>query len=69
MQEMYQNFEEGEEWELPDERDPFTESDSTEVMIGCVEVYLDSIGYLVRGWTLSITWLYLCQKTYSKQLK
>ena len=23
MQEMYQNFEEGEEWQLPDERDPF----------------------------------------------
>ena len=47
MQEMYQNFEEGEEWELPDERDPFTELDTAEVMIGCVEVYLESIGYMV----------------------
>lgn len=47
MQEMYQDFEEGEDWELPDERDPFTESDSTEIMIGCVEVYLESIGYMV----------------------
>ncbi|CAB3985233.1 kinesin KIF28P [Paramuricea clavata] len=47
MQEMYQDFEEGEDWKLPDERDPFTESDSTEVMIGCVEVYLESIGYMI----------------------
>ena len=47
MQEMYQDFEEGEDWELPDERDPFTESDNTEVMIGCVEVCLESIGYMV----------------------
>ena len=48
MQEMYQNFEEGEEWQLPDERDPFTESENTEILIGCVDVYLESIGYMVR---------------------
>ena len=51
MQEMYQNFEEGEEWELPDERDPFTELDTADVMIGCVEVYLESIGYMVCDYT------------------
>ena len=48
MQEMYQNYEDGEEWMLPDERDPFTESQDTEVLIGCVDVYLESIGFLVR---------------------
>lgn len=47
MQEMYQNFEEGEEWRLPDERDPFTESENTEVLIGCVDVYMESIGFMV----------------------
>ena len=52
MQEMYQNYEEEVDWELPDERDPFTESDNTEVMIGCVEVYLESIGYMVCTYVL-----------------
>ena len=47
MQEMYENFEEGEEWQLPDERDPFTEAADTEVMIGCVEVSMQSLGYMV----------------------
>lgn len=47
MQEMYQNYEEGEEWRLPDERDPFTESENTEVLIGCVDVYMESIGFMI----------------------
>ena len=55
MQEMYQNYEEEVDWELPDERDPFTESDNTEVMIGCVEVYLESIGYMVCTYVLPQT--------------
>ena len=50
MQEMYENYEEGEEWRLPDERDPFTEAAGTEVMIGCVEVSMQSLGYVVGVW-------------------
>ncbi|XP_006815172.1 kinesin-like protein KIF28 [Saccoglossus kowalevskii] len=47
MQEMYQNYQEGEEWQLPDEKDPFTEPPDTEVHIGSVNVYLQSIAYLI----------------------
>ena len=47
MQEMYRYHEEGHEWDLPDELDPFMESETTEVLIGCVEVYLESICYMV----------------------
>lgn len=49
MQEMYENYEEGEDWQLPDERDPFTESPDTEIFIGCVEVSMQSLGYVVRN--------------------
>ena len=52
MQEMYENYEEGEEWRLPDERDPFTEAAGTEVMIGCVEVSMQSLGYVVGVWDM-----------------
>lgn len=48
MQEMYQNFQEGEDWQLPDEKDPFTESPDTEVFIGSSHVYLQSIAYLIE---------------------
>ncbi|XP_046846785.1 kinesin-like protein KIF28P, partial [Xenia sp. Carnegie-2017] len=48
MQEMYRYHEEGHEWDLPDELDPFIESETTEVLIGCVEVYLESICYMVK---------------------
>ncbi|EDV28301.1 uncharacterized protein TRIADDRAFT_53800 [Trichoplax adhaerens] len=47
MQEMYQNYIEGEDWTLPDERDPFTESASTDIFIGTTMVYLESLSYLI----------------------
>ncbi|KXJ25651.1 Kinesin-like protein KIF1A [Exaiptasia diaphana] len=47
MQEMYSNYEEGEDWALPDERDPFTESPDVDFMIGCVEVSMESLGYVL----------------------
>ncbi|XP_071941853.1 kinesin-like protein KIF28P [Antedon mediterranea] len=48
MQEMYQNFVEGEEWKLPDEKDPFTVAPNTEVQIGHVNIYLQSLSYLIE---------------------
>ncbi|PIK46734.1 putative kinesin-like protein KIF28P [Apostichopus japonicus] len=48
MQEMYQNFQEGEDWQLPDEKDPFTESPDTQVQIGSAHVYLQSLAYLIE---------------------
>ncbi|XP_041460234.1 kinesin-like protein KIF28P isoform X3 [Lytechinus variegatus] len=48
MQEMYQNFAEGSDWQLPDEKDPFTEPLNTNVQIGVVNVYLQSIAYMIE---------------------
>ncbi|KAK3697535.1 hypothetical protein QZH41_019774, partial [Actinostola sp. cb2023] len=47
MQEMYSNFEDGEDWALPDERDPFTESPDIDFMVGCVEISMESLGYVL----------------------
>ncbi|XP_072032274.1 LOW QUALITY PROTEIN: kinesin-like protein KIF28P [Amphiura filiformis] len=49
MQEMYQNFAEGADWQLPDEQDPFTEDADTEVQIGVVNCYLQSLAYLIES--------------------
>ncbi|XP_067143109.1 kinesin-like protein KIF28 [Centruroides vittatus] len=48
MKEMFQNYEAGEEWDLPDEQDPFTEDSEVEVMIGCVQVFLQPLAYRVE---------------------
>ena len=49
MQEMYQNFAEGDpKWDLPKQKDPFWEDPSTEVMIGTVHVYLQSLAYMIE---------------------
>ncbi|XP_076461788.1 kinesin-like protein KIF28 [Babylonia areolata] len=50
MQEMYQNFMEGDkDWDVPKEKDPFWEpADSTDVQIGSVHVFLQSLAYLVE---------------------
>ena len=47
MQEMFQDYEDGDDWQLPDEKDPFTESPDAETLIGCVEVSMQSLGYVV----------------------
>ncbi|XP_073236742.1 kinesin-like protein KIF28P [Porites lutea] len=48
MQEMYQNYVEGEDWDLPQERDPFWEPDDAEVLIGSAHVYLQSLAYKIE---------------------
>ena len=48
MQEMYENFFVGEEWDLPEDSDPFREDKDTEVLVGCVEVSVACLGYMVR---------------------
>lgn len=48
MQEMYEDFEAGESWDVPAERDPFVESPETECLIGTAEVYLKCVAYMVR---------------------
>ncbi|XP_038058147.1 kinesin-like protein KIF28P [Patiria miniata] len=49
MQEMYQNYTEGEDWKLPDEKNPFTEPPDQEVLIGTVNVYMQSLAYLIES--------------------
>lgn len=49
MKEMFQNYYDGDEdWDLPEERDPFWEPDDAEVYIGSVQVYLQSLAYLIE---------------------
>lgn len=47
MQDMFENYEDGDDWQLPDEKDPFTESADGESLIGCVEVSMQSLGYVL----------------------
>ncbi|XP_049524954.1 kinesin-like protein KIF28 [Dermacentor silvarum] len=47
MKEMYSKYENGEEWEVDEERDPFLEDPNTEVRIGTVQVYLQPLAYMV----------------------
>ncbi|XP_022241347.1 kinesin-like protein KIF28P [Limulus polyphemus] len=48
MKEMYQNYESGEDWDLPEERDPFLEDIDTEVRIGNVQIFLQPLAFLVE---------------------
>ncbi|XP_038044731.1 kinesin-like protein KIF28P [Patiria miniata] len=49
MQEMYQNFVDGDtDWDREKDKDPFWEPPDSEVMIGCTHVYLQSLGYLIE---------------------
>ena len=54
MEEMYQKFQNNEEWNLSDECDPFTEPPETECLIGATQVYLKSLAYMVSFTTLCI---------------
>eukprot|EP01135_Chromosphaera_perkinsii_P006545 Nk52_evm17s539 gene=Nk52_evmTU17s539 len=57
MQEMYQNFVEGDkDWDLPPEKDPFWEAVESEVLIGSVHVFLQSLSFMIDlSETLPIT--------------
>ncbi|XP_063871952.1 kinesin-like protein KIF28P [Scylla paramamosain] len=48
MKEMYQKYEDEEEWQKPDEEDPFKESLDTEVHIGTTQVNLQPLAYNVE---------------------
>ena len=46
---MYNNYEEEEEdWDVPEDNDPFKEDVNTEVNIGSVQVFLQPIAYMVE---------------------
>ena len=49
MDEMYEDFQEGEDWQVAPERDPFVESPDTECLIGTVEIYLQCVAYRVSS--------------------
>ena len=60
MQEMFQDYEDGDDWHVPDEKDPFTESPDAETLIGCVEVSMQSLGYMVsKSSPYNLTLLFL----------
>ncbi|XP_052103729.1 kinesin-like protein KIF28P isoform X1 [Mytilus californianus] len=57
MQEMYQNYIEGDDdWDLPQEKDPFWEPADTELLLGTVHLHLMSVAHkLDSEETLTIT--------------
>lgn len=48
MQEMYQNYVDGDDWDVPEERDPFWEPYDAEVLIGSAHMYLQSLAYMIE---------------------
>lgn len=48
MKEMYNNYEDDDDWDRPDEEDPFQESLDTEIHIGTVQVVLQPLAYNVE---------------------
>uniref|UniRef100_A0A2P2I1T5 Kinesin-like protein 6 n=1 Tax=Hirondellea gigas TaxID=1518452 RepID=A0A2P2I1T5_9CRUS len=48
MKEMYEHYEDEDEWERPEAEDPFQESLDTEVHMGTVMVILQPVGHLVE---------------------
>ncbi|CAG0919052.1 unnamed protein product [Notodromas monacha] len=49
MREMYNNFDDDDdEWDVPQERDPFREDPEEEVLIGSVNLFLQPISYMVE---------------------
>ena len=45
MKEMYNNYEEeDDDWDLPEEKDPFQEDLNQEICIGTAQVFLQPIG-------------------------
>ncbi|XP_076455652.1 kinesin-like protein KIF28 isoform X2 [Babylonia areolata] len=48
MQEMYDNFQEGDEWDLPPEKDPFVDDYQAEFHIGSVKVWIKSLAFMIE---------------------
>lgn len=48
MQDMYESFEEGENWKVVEGEDPFAESLEDPVQIGTSSLYLKSLAYLIE---------------------
>ncbi|XP_076437363.1 kinesin-like protein KIF28 [Babylonia areolata] len=48
MEEMYDNFQEGEDWDLPPERDPFVDDYEADYHIGSVKVWIKSLAYMIE---------------------
>ncbi|CAL1536203.1 unnamed protein product [Lymnaea stagnalis] len=49
MQEMYQNYLDGDEWDLPKEKDPFDEDYNADFHIGSVKVWTQSISFMIES--------------------
>jgi len=47
MQEMFEDFQNGDDWKVPVERDPFVEAPELECLVGVAQVYLHCVSYRV----------------------
>ncbi|XP_074652315.1 kinesin-like protein KIF28 isoform X3 [Tubulanus polymorphus] len=48
MTEMYNNYLDGDDWQVAPERDPFLEDDEADIHIGSVRVWLQALTYLIE---------------------
>lgn len=48
MREIYNSYDNGEEFEPPPESDPFLEDPELQCLIGCVQVYLQPLAFMVE---------------------
>ena len=48
MKEMYNNYEDEDDWDLPEEKDPFQEDLNQEICIGTSQVFMQPIAYMVK---------------------
>ena len=49
MKEMYNNYEDEDDWDLPEEKDPFQEDLNQEICIGTSQVFMQPIAYMVKA--------------------
>ena len=49
MKEMYNNYEDEDDWDLPEEKDPFQEDLNQEICIGTSQVFMQPIAYMVNS--------------------
>ena len=63
MKEMYNNYEEEDDWDLPEEKDPFQEDLNQEICIGTAQVFLQVIVIKISNKNLIIEIVYSVNKS------
>ncbi|KAL4229280.1 hypothetical protein ACF0H5_012320 [Mactra antiquata] len=49
MSEMFDKYEDGKDWQLPQDKDPFYDDPAAHTQIGCVKMWLQSLSYMLES--------------------